>query len=417
MAKKKVATSHKANDIEKLRRENEALKKELQQKKTTGKLVVTSKSSSWRSLSKWAVFSLTGAIFIVGSLLIYLGMSVVDTGRFMKIAGPLIEQPAVQARVADKTTTALFTQINTEELAREILPERATFLAPSLSAQIEKVTNDKAREVLASDAFQQTWNTTIEKVHERFITRLENFEGDGTLNMQELYDRLSEQLNDGKLSFLAGQQLPPRVGDITLITATWLPTAHQVVSNIPTFRMAAIALFVLLVAVTIAISATRRRTITELSAMIGLLSIFMIISLRILKDYLVATAKPENQDIVSQVATVFNRPLALQLAMTAIISFSIALLAWLSGQSRSSKKFKTFLKDIFSGKLHSLLFKKENSLTLWVGKYNKFLYAAVSGLYLASLLVIDLGSGMLSKAILTTCLAYLVIIILTPQEK
>jgi hypothetical protein len=392
MVSKKSSKTVKSSETKDLKKENEALKRRLHALEAKRSEIRTNTGKN--ALSKLFLV-LAGTVFILGSITLYIGMTLTDTTRFMKVAGPLIEQPAVQEKLASKTTSALFSAVNTEQFASEILPERINFLAPTLAQQIEQFTNDKAREAIATDTFRQTWVSSIEKSHRIVITNLKNSTGDGVLQMQEVYDQLGKRVEDGKLSFLSGKQLPENIGNITLVSATWLPTAREVVANITILRIASLTLFTMLLVFSILFASQKRRTIIQIGSMIGVLSVLMVLSLRITKEYFIAATKPENQELATQVATVFGRPFILQLAITAVIGVCVALIAWLGGQSKSAKNFKKAIDTIFAGKLHQAFFKQENTLTLFVGKFSRELYMLITAGLFISLLIIDLGNSSL----------------------
>lgn len=407
-------TTSKPTEYQKLLEENKRLKKELENAKAQKP---ARKKVDWKKVAKVLSMSFAGGLFVAGSVALYMATTLVNTDKFMTIAGPLADQPAVQQVVADKTTKALFDAVDVEALAREVLPPRVDFLAPTVAQQIEQFTNNQAKSVLASDTFQQTWTNAIRAAHERLITGLKNYQGDGTINISDVYKRLTDRLQGGKLAFLSGVQLPSQIGSITLIEASWLPTAHNLVVNLDAIRIATIMLFVLLLGVTIWLSDTRRRTITHLGVMLAILSFIMIISLRIAGTLIKGNVVPSSQQAFMEIWTLFTTPFVIQLATTFAIGVLIAIVAWLGGNTKTANRVKQRLGDLFAGKLHAAIFHKENAVTLWVGRHATILLTAVGVGLVISMVFIDLTLANFIWAVLIAVALGLIIVTLSGTVK
>jgi hypothetical protein len=414
MAKRTSAESN--SEYKKLMKENAELKAELDKLKTNTKRE-PKKPFNWRLLSKRISFALAGAVFVVGSVVLYLVMTLVNTDRFMAVAGPLAQQPAVQTAIADKTTTAIFTKFDVQQLATDILPPKADFLAPTITSKLQELTNTQLKNALASDSFQQTWQKSIRAAHEKFITGLKNYQGDGTIDINDVYLRLSERLKDTKLKFLAGKTLPPKIGNITLVTASWLPAAHQFVSNVPLYRVLVILIFIGLIALTVWLSTDRRRTTMQLGIMISILSVLLIVSLRILRTLAENNANPENQAAVAQIGLVFTHPFVVQLATTFVIGLAVFFVAWIGSQSKSARSLRRRMNDLFAGRIHQSIFKNENRLTLWVGKYQKILLTIVAIGFVASFIFMDLTWGNFAISAIVSLLIAFIVLIFSGKQK
>lgn len=411
MAKQSISTTDEYN---KLLQENRALKKELEQAKTQKK---EQRKVNWKKVSKVLSMAFAGGLFVAGSVALYMATTLVNTDKFMTVAGPLVQQPAVQQVVADKTTTALFDRVDVEALARDVLPPRVDFLAPTVAQQIEQFTNTQAKNILGSESFQQTWTTTLRASHERLIAGLKTYQGDGTINVSDVYKRLGERLQGSKLAFLSGVQLPPRIGNITLIEASWLPAAHNLVVNLDAIRIITIILFFVLLGLTVWLSDTRRRTVTHLGIMILILSFIMIISLRVAGAIIKDSITPSSQQAFTEIWTLFTTPFVVQLATTFAIGLLVAVVAWLGGTTKTAARVKARLSDLFAGKLHESLFHKENAVTLWVGRYTTVLLTVVGVALVMSMLFIDLTFESFIWAVLVAVIVALIIVTLAGKEK
>lgn len=403
-----------SKEIEQLRRENAKLRSELDQYQSVSSSGNGAKR--WKQFAKWASISLAGAIFIVASIVFYIGMTLTNTDRFMQVASPLVRQPAVQEAFATITTDALFEQIDIENLAIEVLPPKAQFFAPTIATQIEQFTKKQIQTFVASPTFQNAWDQTLREAHERFITTLKNYEGDGTINLNELFTAITSNLQSSKLEFLAGKQLPPRIGNITIIQADWLPTAHTLVSNFQTVRIGTILLFLALLAGATWISANRRRTIIQIAWMISILSFAMLLALRVSRTIFLDQADPTYLQAATEIWSVFTRPFAIQLITTLVIGLAVVFVAWIGSGSKSARKIQTSVSHIFAGNLHGAVFKNENKLTIWIGKNQKTLLSIIGVLFVLSLLFIEINIGKLLLAAGVAILISLAIITLSASD-
>lgn len=395
----------KKTELDKLREENRRLKRELR----AVEMHEQTKGSRAKQFWKWASLSLAGAIFIVGSLLFYVGLTLTNTNRFMEVASPLIEQPAVQQVVAQKTTDALFEQVNTQELLTEILPERVDFLAPQLSVQIEKLVNDKAKDVIASQQFHDVWDTTLRTAHEKLIAGLKDYKGDGTISITDVYNSLSVQLADTKASFLANKTLPPRIGNITVVQADWLPAAHNVVVNITLWRVLAIGFLLILLVISVWLSQNRRKGLIHVGMLIGLLSLAILIALRIAREIYVNSTAPEYRAAIDETWQVIANPFRLQMIGEMLFGFVLAGVAWLGGPSKSASSVRGGIENVFAGRLHQAVFKKgDNGLTRWLGRYKRIIMSVIAGLFILSFLFISLSV----QSIIAVCVVAAVLVLI-----
>lgn len=377
------------NDVEikQLHKEIDLLKRQLAEARTYNKRKSTHR---WRGFFKWLSIGLAGVLFIVASTVLYIAMTLINTDRFMNVAGPLAQQPAVQSAVAQKTTDALFSQVDVEQLAAQALPPRAEFLAPTLTSQLKNTTQQQAQKIIASDEFQQVWQNSLRTAHQKLIQHLKDYQGDGSINLNDVYSQLSQRLEGGKLSFLANKSLPPKIGDVTVVQANWLPTAHRIVANINLLRALAIFLLLILLGAAIWLSERRRKTIIQIDAIISGLSVAMLVSLRLVRNAAVDNVQPQYQQAATEAWKVFIKPFAVELVIFIILGLTAVFIAWVSGASASAEGFRRRMDRLFAGKLHESMFKKENGFTLWAGRNRKVLFSLVAAIFVLSLLFISL---------------------------
>lgn len=374
-------------EVKQLRKEIDLLKRQLAEARTYKKRKSTHR---WKRFFKWLSIGLAGILFIVASVVLYVAMTLINTDRFMDAAGPLARQPAVQSAVAQKTTDSLFNQVDVEQFAAQALPPRAEFLAPTLTSQLKNTTQQQAQKIVASDEFQQIWQSSLRTAHQTLVTKIKNYQGDGTIDLNDVYANLSQKLEGGKLAFLSGKSLPPKIGSITVIQADWLPSAHRIVVNINAIRTLAIFLFLGFLALAVWLSEKRRKTVAHIGFMVAGLSVLMLVAIRIVRNLAVDGVLPQYQQAAIEAWKVFIKPFAIELIIFIVLGLTTMFIAWVSGASLSAKSFRGRIDSLFAGRLHQSLFKHENSFTLWIGRHRKVLFALVAALFVISLLFISL---------------------------
>jgi hypothetical protein len=95
-----------------------------------------------------------------------------DTSHFVTATNALIQDPAVQESIANRTTEALFTAANPEGRIRDALPDRAEFLASTLSDNLQRFVHDRVLELVRSPSFAETWGNLITTAHQTTVALL-----------------------------------------------------------------------------------------------------------------------------------------------------------------------------------------------------------------------------------------------------
>lgn len=352
-----------------LEKENKALKAQLEKVKTNQK---NKSRFSWKLLGIILATGLAGAMLVVGNLIFWTGRTITDNQRYVEATQPLIQNQAIQEAIANKATTAIFDNVNIEQLAQDALPPRAQFLAPSIATQVKSFTNAEAKKIVASSQFQDIWQTVNARSHERLLNVVKNYQGDGTFDINDLYARLSERLQDSKLSFLANKTLPSNVGSITIISTPNLPKAHWIVVNLWWIRLLSIGLFVLLTVAAVWLAKNRRKTVARIGLLYAVLMLVTLLALRITKTIMVGKIAPDYQAAAIAAWDIILKSLLQQTAALLLAFIGVSFIAWVTGGGKQAKNLRERTTDLLNGRLHQALFKnKENKLTIWIGAYKR----------------------------------------------
>ena len=235
---------------------------------------------------------------MVGNVFFWTGNTIVNTNRFSSVVDPLITKPPIQSAMAQYTTTQIFNNVDVQHYVQQVLPPRADFLAPQLTSQLKSHTQSSLQSVLASPEFQTRWNSSLAKTHQALISYSKSYQGNGTILVSDVFEQLTQQLSDTKLSFLSNVKLPQKVGSIEITTVGWLPALHKITTHIGAYQLVASLLFLASLAGAIFLSPHRRRMVIRLSGLFAVFMLLTLIAVRIAGSFAVSDVAPAYQDAV-----------------------------------------------------------------------------------------------------------------------
>ncbi len=412
----------KKDPIESLRKENARLEAEVARLRTIAPAEPTSSQPhiTSRFLRRTAVvicMVLAVLLVVLGNLFFWVGNTLVSNNRFVAATAPVIQNTQVQQTLALYTTNQIFASVNVQQIVTQALPPRAAFLAPQLTGQIRGFAQQSAQKVLATPKFQQTWNSVIAKQHARIVQFAKNYQGNGTISLNDIVQHLTASLSDTKLSFLQGKQLPKNIGSITVVTASWLPALHTLVNNIGTWRVLSILGLVIFTALAIWLSRNRRHTIFYLClfSVLGLLGSLVI--LRIVRQRIIDNVQGAYQAGATRAIQIIAHSFLVQTLTIIVAVIILGLITWISGNSSSAGVTKRYIRSLFTDKLHTLFFDEENVVTSWVGKYQRMLEWVTIGIFILLMLSLRLTAKTLTLLVVLLAIVILAIEIMSNQAR
>src|SRR4051812_16977382 len=222
-------------EVEKLRADNAALQRKANLRRTV------------RRASVVGLLVFGCGLALLSVVAIWLRVTLLDTDRYVDTVAPIAAQPAVQRAVAQKLETAIDSRIDFNQLAREVLPERADVLAPAIASGVEAQIRQRLDDFTASPRFQELWTNANRKAHARIVAlltggrsgRLE-LNGDTVyLDLSPAVQRVKDALNERGLTRISAA-IPPTVdGKIKLVQSSAITDAQ---SGIKLLKGAAIVL-------------------------------------------------------------------------------------------------------------------------------------------------------------------------------
>jgi hypothetical protein len=372
----------------------------------------------WRMFAIVLSVALATTFLIVGNILFWAGGTLINTDKYSDTMSSVIKDPEVQKGVALYTTNKIFDNVDVAGTIQNALPPRAGFLASPLTSQVEKATNGVLLHVVSSDKFQATFVKLNTNAHDKFISAIKNSKSDGTINIQDVYNQLSESLQNTKLSFLAGKTLPTKVGSIQVVDAPWLPKARSIIDGIGWIKPVTLLLVALFSTLAIWLSKNRRKLVIILGSFFTISMLISLVSFRVVRSIIVSHAATQYQTAVDHAASIILHPLAVQTITLLLIGLLITVVAWISGPYKAAQNVRGRLDTLLSGKLHQAVFSKENAFTLGVAQHKRMLQWLSVALVAIIMLLVTLSPGLVVKyGILIVVLVLIIETLAAPHSR
>jgi hypothetical protein len=247
-----------------------------------------------------------GVLVVVASLLLPIGLvtvwlreQVLDTDAFVRTAGQVARDPALQRDVADKVSDALIEQLDVDSTvqgaARSVLPDALQGLAAPLAAGTDATIRRASAEVVASSRFEDLWEVAVRRAHENAllvaegdpVAGVETQDGRIAVNLDPMVDAVVAQL-PGPIAAL----IPPVTtgDDIVFFRSSELASAQPVVRGVEDGWWAIPVVCLALFATAIAIAARRRRALLAVGVGLVLSSGLTFLMLLVARQRLVGAA-------------------------------------------------------------------------------------------------------------------------------
>jgi hypothetical protein len=187
--------------------------------------------------------------------------TLLNTDTWVATMGPIVDDPRVIDALATELTDQVVAAVDIDELARQVLPDRASGLAVPITAAIEQYIRELARNLLATQQFKDLWVAANRRGHAAAVTVLRG--GTGTVSTEKgvvtinllpllsrvlravdskippfLGDRAIPEIDPAtdpaearaQLSSAIGRDLRPGFGEITLFRSDQLNVAQRAVT-------------------------------------------------------------------------------------------------------------------------------------------------------------------------------------------
>ncbi len=323
---------------------------------------------------------------------------VMETSRWVAVAGPLAEEPAVRGALATWTTEQLVTLIRPERHLRDILPDLANALSAPLSGAVTDYVHEQVLEYLESPEFGELWVRAVAQAHDAALKVLEGKDANTrtradsvTINLLPLIQQVLDQITTESPELLGGQvdipdidlddvpqssaqqlgravgvDVPEHFGQVTVYDRGRLRAAQDALRLVS--RLVGLIVTVAVVAPIGAIALSRRRRSTSFQIVLGALIGLVLVrrALHVLVDLVLAKIpRPAAQGVVDRLLARLLDPL---LAVTAWIvggAAVVLVLLYLAGPRPRAVRIRHAVPD-YSRRLVDLVRERSGSAQIVV---------------------------------------------------
>ena len=308
----------------------------------------------WRRFLVGFLVVLSVVFVPLAGLSVWVRNLVLDSDRYVETVAPLARNEAITNLVADRLTTRLFREVDVAEQAKEVLPERASFLAGPISSGVETFTRQAAERVLASDQFATVWENANRRAHEAVVEALTGEgknvtikDGEVVLNLSAIIDEVIKRLDERGVTVFDSLAKDEKNLQVTLFDAEQLEKARGAVHLLDQLRIVLVVLVFVFLGVALILSGNRRRSLIRwgvgvviaMAIMAGLLALGRAAYLGI----------AENHDAAAAAFDIIVRNLRNGIRVIALFGIIVALAAFLSGPSRVAARIRRGSRDLIGG--------------------------------------------------------------------
>ena len=119
----------------------------------------------WRRILSAVLIVFSCALIPVSVLALWVRNEILNTDDYVRTVSPLAENQDIINAVSVRVTNTLFENVDVEELAKENLPPKISFLAGPLAGGLKTFTQDATLRFFQSEQFRQLWNVANRRAH------------------------------------------------------------------------------------------------------------------------------------------------------------------------------------------------------------------------------------------------------------
>jgi hypothetical protein len=299
-------------------------------------------SSAVRTIAVIALLILGSVAAFSANATVWANRTVFNTDDFIATANRVMNEPAVQDRLATRLTTRLMASGEVQARLREELPAGTQFLAPVIVEAASDLVHDIILRLLQNDTVQAATDTALTAVHTSLMRFLEDEgavtidDNDLVIDLQIILQRAAEELG------FTGDRiasLPPDAGRVVLVEdAENLSALRPVLAEHDTIAWASVALAVVLFAAAIFVARNRRltvRTVGLLLVLCGLLHLLVLYGLRP-----IVASFADSPNVANEAFDAFVQTLRVQSFAIAVLGIIIVSGTLLAGDSRVARAIR-----------------------------------------------------------------------------
>lgn len=353
-------------EADRLRQDNARLRGRLSAHEST---LEARRRIGWRNALATVLVVLSALMLVSGAIGTWTRNTALDNEKFVARVGPIIDQPEVQAAVANRLSTQINVALNTEERLKSRLPENLVLLSGPVASGVETIVNKEVLAFVGTEAFRSLWFKALSFSQQRVAATLEGenpnietVDGQVVVNLISVVDQvllqLSQQLpeifgSDISLSLpdnlteeqiaavvqkYFGVTLPPDFATVPIMAASTLESAQNAVDVVSTLDLVLLVGAVVLLVAGLLLARDRRRTLVWFGCSVAVTAAVVFFALRwARKDTISGISEGTMQAAADSAVTVVFETLRWTAWIILGIGLLIALVAALAGPGRFAR--------------------------------------------------------------------------------
>jgi len=351
-----------------------------------------------------------------------------DTQQYIDTIGPIGEDPATKAALADFITQKIEENVDPEKLVNEIFGDliveypKLEMLVPVISGSIDSVVANAVNGVIQSVQFDRLWRAINLTAQQAFMQILEGdstgpiqLQGDQVvLNVQVILDVVKQELDDRGWGFVANF-VPDSQATIVILNAPQLAqvqTIYDITAPVMQWLIfGVIALFVLAAV----LSRRRQRMVVWVGALLVfwsvLLSVALAIGENVFVDQLAGTpfGPVSNLFYSTLVSYLSNSVLSLLL-----VGIGMIIVGFYLGRTGAARQLRVGTQKVAESLASNFPSGPLLGLGLWLQKFGRWIRGAIAALLFFAVLIG--GQMTVTRTLLWTLLALVLLIIIEVIE-
>ncbi len=283
-----------------------------------------------------ALLGLSFLSTVLSGAVVYTSMVVRHEGRFVDLAGRVIDEPAVRDALADEIVEVAFTAIAADELVVDVLPAEARQLATPVTRLATAQLAGAAFDALDRDVAVRARDAALRELHRQLV---HSDSSTVTIDLRALVVRVARELGGPPVaSAVAAVASTQDIGRYEIARdGSGTGTIVAVLRLLPDIGFLAIAITVTLSVLAVVVAIDRRQALTRVGLCIaaGALTSTVVGSLA-LSTLLNFGDDGAIGDLGGALAGAINSDFAARQRGAMLTGLTIALIGWASGRSRAA---------------------------------------------------------------------------------
>lgn len=334
-----------AEQLERLRSENERLRRELEHE-------AEAPEHPGRGRHVGAVVLVVlGSLLLPASVLtVWVRNQVLDTDRYVETVTPLAGDAAIRSAVAKRISDRVSEEVDFKGLAKDVLPDEASFLATPIAAGANSLVATASEELVASDRFQQLWEDANRVGHDALVAVLTGSEGDVVstddgkvvLKLGGLAQKVLEEI-DAQFGLDLAGTIPAEDLDVdfVLIESEQLADAQGATRLLDRLSWLTVILALGLLIGSVALEPDHRRGIRNVGIGVALSMAALLVGIGLGREaYLASLPGGVRLDAAEAVFDILTRFVLQSIRVLFAVGAVLFVGAWLAGPSSSARSLR-----------------------------------------------------------------------------